>query len=472
MEATYEDFKSNLKNLKVLVWGIGIAGGGVNVAKFFADNGSSVIAIDAKDRDNLKESIEELEKYDNIKIHLGDHKEEDFIWADLIIKNPAVPPNNCFLTFCKEKNKRVETEISLFMKYAKGYKIGITGTRGKSTTTALLTKVLQDNVKGREVITGGNNKISLLQQIEKVHKDDLVVMEISSFMCFSLRQVHVSPNLSIITNIYPDHLDWHPDMQHYITSKGALLEFQNEEDFAILNVNNRLVRLNYVSLGKGKKVLVDSERVEVIRKKICSDGKIINEELEGEHNLENITLVWEAATLLGISESELIESIRSYKGLEFRQQKIDQKGNVVFINDSCSTMPEATIVCLERFRNKGDIHLIVGGTEKNFLENSICELIDKFQLVKTVHFLEGSLYSRILDILSVRQDKNLVEESYKKKFFGPYNNMFDAVMSAYSQASALGGYVILSPAAASFNLFKNSFDRGKIFNDVVKSIIN
>jgi UDP-N-acetylmuramoylalanine--D-glutamate ligase len=462
MKITYTDFKSSLPNLKVLVWGIGIAGGGVNIAKYFAENGSLIRAIDIKDREALKESVEILEKYQNIEIHLGEHKVEDFLWADLIIKNPAVPPTNEFLKVCRENNKKVETEISLFMKYAEGYKIGITGTRGKSTTTALLTHVLQSS--GKSVFNGGNNRTSLINQIEKIQKDDLVVMEISSFMCDSLRENKISPNLSIITNIYPDHLNWHPSMQHYIDSKGALIEFQSKDDVAILNTSNEIVKENYSSLGNGKRFLLDKIEIASIEKKLIVNGGIINAELEGAHNLENISLVWEASKYLGISENEVLESIKTFNGLEYRQQKVCEKSNVIFINDSTSTMPQATIVCLERFASKGNVHLIIGGVDKNL---PVEELIEKLKLTKTIHWLEGSLYEKIMNILN---EPRLQKERENLISFGPYGNMSDAVSSAYDQAKDVGGYVILSPSAASFNLFKNEFDRGQKFDEAVSHI--
>ncbi len=457
---SYSEFKASLKDKKVLVWGLGISGGGVNVARFFAEQGADVRVTDMKTEEQLQTSVDELKQFKNISYKLGTQDKEDFLWADIIMKNPAIPPTNELLLAAYEAEKQVETELTLFFKYCKGYTIGITGTRGKSTTTALLTHILKQGNK--RVWDGGNNRKSLIVQLDEINEDDLVVIEVSSFMCDSLNRVGVSPRLAIITNIYPDHLNWHPDMQHYIDSKGALVKYQTENDIAVLNIDNPEVETNYLKSGNSRKVTIGKNADFKITENTVNDPsaleyEITNSSLQGEHNLYNAAIAIAAATNLGI-ESELIQSaLGTYEGLEYRQQVIAVKSGITYVNDSTSTMPQATLVCLERFLPLGPVHLILGGVDKNLPLEPLLELLSK---CATVHLFEGSFYDKLLnDWPQIKDDKTK----------GPFSSMKDAIDSARSVAK-IGEFVILSPGAASFNLFKNEFDRAEQFDEVVTEI--
>lgn len=459
----FQKFKESLKGKKVLVWGIGISGGGVNVARFFAENGAEVLATDMKTKDQLQDSIDALKEYSNITYRLGEHKKEDFDWADIIMRNPAIPPTNELLLYAYSNNKIVETELSIFLKYCTGYTIGITGTRGKSTTTALLTHILMQGTK--RVVDGGNNRKSLIMQLDEITSEDLVVMEVSSFMCDSLNRAEISPRMALLTNIYPDHLNWHPSMQHYIDSKGALARFQTEKDIAVLNVDNKEVNENYTNLGNSIKVLVGKTGTDFVieSNQIKSSSgaifKITNSSLDGEHNIYNAAMAIAAASQLGFSAQVIQDAIDSYQGLEYRQQLIGVKNGVSYINDSTATMPQATIVCLQRFLPKGKVHLILGGVDKNL---DIQPMLDLLEKCETIQMFEGSFYDKLISIAS---------DNLKSKLKGPFNSMQKAIESAKSMSTS-GDYIILSPSAASFNLFKNEFDRAEQFDAIVKSMPN
>lgn len=457
---SYSDFKESLVNKKVLVWGLGISGGGVNVARFFAENGADVRVTDMKTEEQLQSSVDELKEFKNVSYKLGTQDKEDFLWADVIMKNPAIPPTNELLLAAYEAGKQVETELTLFFKYCKGYTIGITGTRGKSTTTALLTHILKQGKK--RVWDGGNNRKSLIVLLDEINEDDLVVIEVSSFMCDSLNRVKVSPKLAIITNIYPDHLNWHPDMQHYIDSKGALVKYQSEDDIAVLNIDNPEVESNYLNSGNGRKVTTGKNADFKITENGVNDPtgfnyEINNQSLQGEHNLYNAAIAIAAATNLGIESEKMQSALSTYEGLEYRQQVIAVKSGVTYVNDSTSTMPQATLVCLERFLPLGPVHLVLGGVDKNLPLEPLLELLSK---CTTIHLFEGSFYDKLLNDWSEINDG---------KVKGPFSSMKDAIDSARRTAKT-GDYVILSPGAASFNLFKNEFDRAEQFDKLVGEI--
>jgi UDP-N-acetylmuramoylalanine--D-glutamate ligase len=225
-----QSFLSSLKGKKILIWGLGANEGAVGVAKFFASHGASIRATDMKKREALEESIKALSEFPDIEYILGEHREEDFLWADIIMRNPAIPPSAPLLKFALNNGKQVEMELSLFMKYCKAHIVGITGTRGKTTTTALITKILED--AGLKVTTGGNNRTPLLLQLETLTSDTYIVIEMSSFQ---LSNCTTSPEVIVVTNIYPDHLNWHPDMVDYIKSKANIVRFQKNSDIAVLN---------------------------------------------------------------------------------------------------------------------------------------------------------------------------------------------------------------------------------------------
>src|SRR3989344_2931826 len=228
---------TNFKGKKVLIFGLGLNQGGLGSAKFFAKNGAKVRITDLRNKEVLKSSIDELKQFPKIEYSLEGHKNEDVTWADLVIKNAAIKPNNSFINYALKNDKPVKMDIDIFLESVKPSQIiGITGTKGKSTTSSMIYEVLKKSKK--DVILAGNIGISVLDTIPNVQENTLVVLEISSFQLESFDKHQVSPKWAVITNITPDHLNYHSSLEEYINAKKIIGKYQTADDFLFLRKND------------------------------------------------------------------------------------------------------------------------------------------------------------------------------------------------------------------------------------------
>lgn len=426
------------KNKKVVIMGLGLHGGGVGVAKFFCVQKANVTITDLKTKEQLSESIEKLKKF-KIEYHLGGHKEEDFINADLIIRNPDVPSASPYLEIARKNNVPVETDISLFFKLSEAFIIGVTGTKGKSTTSSLIYHLLE--AKYKRTFLAGNIGVSPLELLPKIKKEDRVVLELSSFELEGLTQ---SPNIAVITNILPDHLNRYGSMAEYIESKKIIFKYQKKNDILVLNNDDPIVR-EFAKEAKSKIVFFS--------KSIKPNGY----KLFGEHNLSNLSAAIEVAKILKVPTKTIEKSLKGFKGVPSRQEFVKEINGVKYFNDTTATMPEATITAINTFSDNfpnSRLILICGGQNKGLEYDKLAGVIKN--KVDKVIMLPGSASDKIKGSLS--DYANIHEVS----------SMQQAVQKA-KELSKKGDLVILSPAAASFNLFKNEFDRGKQFVEAVKN---
>ncbi len=426
------------KNKKVTIMGLGLHGGGVGVAKFFCEQGADVLVTDLKTEIQLEESIKKLKGLP-IKFALGGHKEADFINTDLIIKNPDVSNTSPYLEIARKNNVAIETDISLFFKLSKAYIIGVTGTKGKSTTASLIYHLLKPKYK--KVFLAGNIGVSPLELLNEVKKDDKVVLELSSFELEGLTE---SPNIAVITNIMPDHLNRYKSMTEYIEAKKIIFKYQTNKDALVLNSKDQIAR-DFAKKAPSKVCYFSSETV---------DPK--NFKLLGEHNKANLAAAIVVAKLLKISELNIQKAIKTFKGVKSRQQFIKEVNGVKYFNDTTATMPEATVtairVFLENFPDSRII-LICGGQNKGLKYGELAKLIR--ERVDEIIMLPGTASDKIKEAL---RDYTKIHEVY---------SMQEAVKTA-KKLSKKKDVVLLSPAAASFNLFKNEFDRGDQFVKALK----
>ena len=431
---------SNWKNKKVLIMGLGLHGGGVGVAKFFYQQKADVLVTDLKTEDKLKDSIEKLKKFKRIKYALGGHKEEDFISADLIIKNPDVPETSPYLEIARKNNIPVETDISLFFKLSKAFTIGVTGTKGKSTTASLIYHIIKSKYK--RTFLAGNIGVSLLELLPKIKKSDRVVLELSSFELEGLTQ---SPNIAVVTNIMPDHLNRYGTMSEYVRTKKIIFKYQNEKDILILNNDDPAAK----------------EFAKEAPSRVIFYSKIVkpkNFKLFGEHNLYNLSAAIEVAKIMNISQKYIEKSLKSFKGVPNRQEFIKEVNGVKYFNDTTATMPEATITAISTFKKnfiRSKLILICGGQNKGLKYDELIKTIK--EKVDELVILPGTASDEIKNGLT---GYNRIHE---------VASMYEAVNKTNELAKA-GDVVILSPAAASFNLFKNEFDRGNQFVENVKKL--
>jgi len=432
------------KNKKVVVMGLGLHGGGVSVAKFFYKQGANVLVTDLKTEIQLKDSLEKLKKL-KIEYVLGGHKESDFQKADLIIKNPDVPNSSPYLEIARKNNVLIETDVSLFFKLTKAFTIGVTGTKGKSTTASLIYHLLKPKYK--RIFLAGNIGVSPLEIISKVKKGDKVVLELSNFELENLNQ---SPNIAVVTNILEDHLNRYASMSDYVDSKKSIFKYQNKKDNLVLNEDDLIVK-NFAKEAFSKVYFYSV-------KKILKTIKIKDFKLLGEHNLSNLSATITVAKLLKVSTASINKSIKSFKGVPSRQEFIKEVHGVKYFNDTTATMPEAVIAAINAFSSKfinSKLILICGGQNKG---------LDFLELTKIIRERVGDL------VLLPGTASDKIEEGlsgYNRIY--KVSSMQEAVLTAKKTAKK-GDIVVLSPGATSFNLFKNEFDRGEQFIKAVKNL--
>lgn len=230
------------KGKKVLVWGLGLSDGGLGVVDFFVEQGAEVTATDMKTKEQLAPTLKKLKKYgDKIKYVLGVHNKEDFEKADLIIRNPAIKPDTDLLKYIESLGKDVEMEESLFHYLKPCPVIGITGTRGKSTTTTLVYEIMKRQF-GDRVFLGGNIGKSVMRILPDLTKDNIGVLEMSSFHLDQMGKEKLSPEYSLVTNMFMDHLNWHGSMEEYIKAKKNIFINQLPTGFTVLNIDNEITK--------------------------------------------------------------------------------------------------------------------------------------------------------------------------------------------------------------------------------------
>lgn len=462
---------TDFKDKKVVIFGLGLSGGGVGAAKFFYRAGAKVTVTDIKTKEELEPSVKKLEGFKDIKYVFGQHRSEDFTNADLIVKSPAIPWKNPYLKLAAEKNIPIEMDSSLFMKLCPAKIIGVTGTKGKTTTSVLIYEILKS--AGLHPIKVGIDQVSVLEALSEIKKDDIAVFEMSSWRLSALRKDRLSPQIAVITNILNDHLNYYDSMEKYIADKKNIFLFQKPGDLLVINWDDPLLREisqeTPVELVKvsAKDSLVDGG-VRIEGGMICyfEGGKkeeIIDVNdigLKGKHNIKNIMLAIAATKRLGVKTKHYQEVIKLFKGMPHRLEFVLEIKGVKYYNDSAATIPDAAIQAVKSFLNP--VILICGGADKNLNFNEFAKTI--LADVKGVIFLKGSATEKL-----TKELKNQLDSTAAEKGFEIVDSMKKAVEIA-SRSAETGDVVLLSPGAASFGLFKNEFDRGNQFKSEVESL--
>jgi len=449
--------------------GIGLHGGGVATVRFFSDAGSKVIATDMKTEKELALSLEKLKDLKNITFVLGQHRMEDFTNVDMVVKGPAVPWNSKHIQAAIKKKIPVEMDSSLFFKLCKLPIIGITGTKGKTTTATLVAEILK--TAGKKVFTVGVGQKPVLSVLDEitVDKNGVIVFELSSWRLSALGRANLSPHIGVITNIHQDHLNYYGTMEKYIADKKYIFLNQKEGDFAVLNCDNESVRNlaeqtkskvifftanaevdinnDYVGVKEGK-VFYQSESEERI---ICDINDI---KLRGGHNLYNVLAAIAATLVYGVASDKICEAVKNFKGVGHRLELICELDGVKYYNDTAATVPDAAIAGVNSFSEK--LVLIAGGADKNLDFKNFAEAIAS--KVRRLVLLKGEATEKLkTELAKIGKEKMIDSE---------FSNMEKAVTRAKNLAGP-GDIVLLSPGAASFGLFLNEFDRGDKFREAV-----
>ena len=430
-----------LKGRRVTVMGLGLFGGGVGVARFLCKAGARVVVTDQKSEHDLREAVADLQGFP-AELHLGGHREEDFRDADLVIVNPAVPASSPWLA----KARALDTEMNLFWKLCPARtRVGITGSNGKTTTTTLVGEVL--GLGPRRAWVGGNIGRSLLENLEEIRPDDLVVLELSSFQLENLGALKQSPQVAAVLNLTPNHLDRHGTFEAYAAAKRQIVEHQSGADAKILNANDALVR----GFASPSRTLLFS------RETLAAEGlDVSRRKLPGTFNLENMAaaalVAREAAGSWPGWKAACEQVFNSFPGVEHRLEFVAEKGGVKYYNDSKATDPEATVAALSTL--EGPFVLILGGFDKK----TPFDLLAREVAARPVRA-----------VVLMGQTAPAIEAALRSQDRVPEILRAASMAEATAVAARPGETVLLSPACASWDMYRNFTERGRAFKDLVKA---
>lgn len=462
--ATTADDPNGLRGKRVLVMGLGLLGGGVAAARYAVSQGAAEVTVtDLRTEELLASSVERLAGLP-IRYILGRHDPEDFRQADVVVRNPNVKRDSPYLAIAREAGKRIEMEIAWFFRACPGKIAGITGTRGKSTTTLLLHHIL--SAAGWDPLLGGNlggiETVSLLPQITP---DRWTVLELGNWMLEGLHTVRRSPQLAIFTNLLPDHLDSYDSMDDYGQAKTSIFRYQRAGDLALFNADNDYTS-RYAGEARGGDVWLYSaergvcylrERPDETRPFRYADAI----RLRGAHNLANVQAATLAAELLGIPEEAIRAGVESFGGVPHRLEVVRTLDGVTWVNDSASTAPVAGVAALASFSEP--IVLIAGGNTKRLDHSAYAE--QAATRAKRIILLKGSAteaFAVDLRAAAARSGRpDLIE--------GIYDDFAAAIQRA-RELAAPGDVVLLSPGFTSFGMFLHEFDRGEQFRSLVRAL--
>ena len=437
---------------KVLI--LGLSKSGIAAAKYAVKQGYDVYITESKPLDKVKEEcrarVDEL-KNEGIKIECGYHSEEFISGAAFAITSPGIPPKSEIFRRLEEKNTKIISEIEYAYLNTKIPFIAITGTNGKTTTTALVSHILS---KTFDAPVCGNIGVPPTSLIEGKH--DFLVCEISSYQAQMTEKFRAK--IACWTNFTPDHIDWHGGLENYFKAKAKIFLPPQEPEYAILNAQDS--RLKEFAKECKNVIFFDEETsnegCSIVNNVICYKGEEIialkDCPLVGHHNYQNIMCGIIIAKLLGMKNEDIRAQIMSFKAPEHRLEKVREMDGITFYNDSKATNPEASIVAIDSFNNV-DVALILGGRDKNTDLTEMCHSINKH--IKTV-LLIGEATERFEENLVKNGFSNIIKE----------RTMEDAIDKAISLKPDV---VLLSPACASFDMFNSYEHRGEVFKEYVLS---
>jgi UDP-N-acetylmuramoylalanine--D-glutamate ligase len=446
-----------LNNKRVLVVGLGKSG--VASALFLKKRGARVTVSDAKPQEQLGEEIPILLDH-GIIVETGGHGERTFHGQDLIVVSPGVPADSPSLAQARTLGEPVIGEIELAAQFLPKNIVAITGSNGKTTTTALTGEIIAAG--GYPTHVGGNIGTPAISLVDAVHTDSVIVLEISSFQLETIQTFR--PKVAIVLNVTPDHLDRHRTFETYVDAKARIFENQQADDFAVLNADDPVC----VGLAARTRAQVFwfSREKEVKQGASLRDGRILFRDssgqqeimlaseipLKGAHNLENVLAAVCAGLLMKCAPERIRAAVRNFKAVEHRLEYVATIRGVEYYNDSKATNVDATIKALESF--PANVHLILGGKDKGSDYTVLNDLLRRrVKRVYTIGAAAEKIESQIKDAAEIVHAESL-----------------DNAVKQASATAQPGDIVLLAPACASFDQFRSYEHRGKIFKDLVRSL--
>jgi len=462
MNSKFEEYKKYIKDKKVAAIGLGISNR--PLLRYLAKLGVEIVGFDKYSYAQLKNFVDEFEGYDNVNFYLGEDNLKNLHGFDIIFKTPAMRPDIQAFVIEKNNGAILTSEMEVFIQMCQAKIIGVTGSDGKTTTTTLIGEMLKK--EGYKVWVGGNIGTPLFDKLDEIEKDDMVVLELGSFQLQTISDK--SPNISIITNISPNHLDFHIDMDEYINSKKNIYRYQTSNDKLILNYDNEITR-DFYKDAKGKVIYFSRQKklkegTYIKDNKIYLNGNYLFDSQEiillGVHNKENF--IGAIAAVDGLVSKETMKYVaNNFAGVEHRIEFVKEVNGVKFYNDSIGSSPTRTCASLRAFEQK--VILIAGGYDKKIPYDIMGELI--IEKVKVLVVM-GQTGQQILDAFEKEKEKTGKGNDIKVQ---KVKYLEEAVRKAYKMANP-GDIIVLSPASASYDMFPNFEIRGKLFKEIVKAL--
>ena len=456
-----EEFNNFLDGKQVAIIGMGVSN--IPLLDYFYDKNAKVTVFSTNALSD--EIMAKINKY-RYEVELGEDNLSRLKGFDIMFRSPSALPTKHEFQSAVKKGAILTSEIEMVLKLAPCKMIGVTGTEGKTTTTSLIYEICKK--AGYNCFLGGNIGKPIFTKINQMKPEDIVILELSSFQLMGMT---VSPNIAVVTNIFPDHLNVHKSYEEYQDAKKSIYRNQTEEGIVILNKDNEITE-KFADEVKGKTIFFSStkklkngyvyDREDGFIKK-CTDGKcekILNKndiKLRGVHNYENICSALAATETVASKEAQ-IEAVKNFKGVEHRLEFVREIDGVKYYNDSIGTSPASTIAGLNAFDE--NIILLAGGSDKGLDYKEIGEVIAK--KVGTL-ILTGPTAQKIEEAT-----KQALSEEKSIKIIHT-NNLEESVKVAKEKARS-GDIVLLSPASASFDAFKNFEERGNYFKTLVNNL--
>lgn len=490
----------DVRGRRVLVMGLGVHGGGLGVARWLLRQGAVVTVTDLASPEALADSIAALDAAAaaigaEVSYTLGEHRAADFTSHDLIVVNPAVRPDSPWLALAQAAGASVETEMTLFLRACRGPVFGVSGTKGKTTTTLMLAAMLRQRFP--DTVVAGNLRVSALEALDSIGPATPVALELSSFQLERLGAAGLSPPYALLTNFSPDHLNWHGSLEAYAAAKRQIYWHQAPDGVVALNgadapsvaafplhdgVERRGGRAIAVCAGRAwapTSGAVGRPWADVAATSVTLRGTTVywsdpdrvfgaaaeeplfacdDVRLPGSHNLANAMMAAALARAFGVDGEAIRAALQAFSGVEHRLELVREVDGVRYVNDTTATNPAAALAALEALSSP--IVLIAGGADKNLTFEALGAAIAR--RVKALVLLAGSATPRLAEAVRAHAVTPLPIE-------GPYDDFSRAIRAARDLASP-GDTVLLSPGCASFGMFRNEFHRGEEFRRIVEML--
>ena len=454
----FKEFKSFINGKNVAVVGIGVSN--IPLINFLVKLGAEVTAFDMKEENELGKIASEF-KSKGVKLELGKGYLEKLTGFEVVFKTPSMRIDCEALVRAKNEGAYITSEMEEFVKYCKGKIYGVTGSDGKTTTTTIISKLLE--AQGYKTWVGGNIGTPLFSNIEEINADDMVVLELSSFQLMTMD----SPiDVAVVTNLAPNHLDMHKDMQEYIDAKKNIFLYQNEDNVLVLNRENEITygfekeAKGHVREFSSKRVITNGSYYKdgtlyLEGKEVCKKNDIV---IKGMHNVENYLAAF-IATKDDVEIETMKKVAETFAGVEHRCELVREIDGVKYYNDSIASSPTRTLAGLFAFEKK--VILIAGGYDKHIPFEPLAE--QGYPFIKEIILMGDTRY-----LIKESFDK-LKDEKGREVPSIMVNSLEEAVIKAKEIAKE-GDIITLSPACASFDMFPNFAVRGNKFKEIVNNI--